>query len=144
MIQRDIRIKWFFAHPPEKVWAYLTEPELLGEWLMKNDFKPVVGHRFNFYTTPIPNMKFDGIVYCEVLEIIPMQKLIYTWRGGPAPGVVTLDTLLTWTIQTKAGGTEVLLQQTGFKGFSNYIASIFMGSGWKGKIFKRLETLLNG
>jgi len=143
MIQRDIRIKWFFTHPPEKVWAYLTEAELLEQWLMKNDFKPLVGHHFNFYTTPIPNMKFDGIVYCEVLEVIPMQKLIYTWRGGPAPGVVTLDTILVWTVQTKNGGTEVLLEQKGFKGFNNYIASLFMGSGWKGKIFKRLDALLN-
>jgi uncharacterized protein YndB with AHSA1/START domain len=89
-------------------------------------------------------MNFDGIVYCEVLEVIPNQKLVYTWRGGPAPGQVTLDTLLTWTLQAKNGGTEVLLEQTGFKGFGSYVASLFMGSGWTGKIFKRLEALLNG
>lgn len=144
MIQRDIQIKWFFAHSPEKVWAGLTHPEMIRQWLMENDFKPVVGHRFNFHTRPIPKMNFDGIVYCEVLEVIPARKLVYTWRGGPAPGEVTLDTLLTWTLQAKNGGTEVLLEQTGFKGFGNYVASLFMGSGWKGKLFKRLETLLSG
>ena len=35
------------AAPPEKVWRALTQPHLIEEWLMKNDFKPAVGHRFN-------------------------------------------------------------------------------------------------
>ena len=34
-------------HPPEKIWRALTQPHLIEEWLMKNDFKPVVDHRFN-------------------------------------------------------------------------------------------------
>lgn len=142
-MQRAIRIKWFLAQPPEKVWFCLTDPEMISQWLMENDFKPVAGHKFNFYTKAIPKMNFDGIVYCEVLEVIAPRKLVYTWRGGPAPGVITLDTLLTWTLQPKDGGTELLLEQTGFKGFGNYIASIFMGSGWRKKILRRFEALLN-
>jgi uncharacterized protein YndB with AHSA1/START domain len=35
-------------HPPEKIWRALTQGPLLEEWLMKNDFKPVVDHRFKF------------------------------------------------------------------------------------------------
>ena len=31
-------------HPPEKIWRALTQPHLIEEWLMKNDFAPVVGH----------------------------------------------------------------------------------------------------
>ena len=27
--------------PPEKIWRALTQPHLIEEWLMKNDFKPV-------------------------------------------------------------------------------------------------------
>jgi uncharacterized protein YndB with AHSA1/START domain len=42
-----------FTHPPEKIWRALTEGALIEEWLMKNDFQPVVGHRFNFCTTPM-------------------------------------------------------------------------------------------
>ena len=41
VVERDI------AHPPEKLWRALTQPHLIEEWLMKNDFKPDVGHRFN-------------------------------------------------------------------------------------------------
>jgi uncharacterized protein YndB with AHSA1/START domain len=142
-MQRDITVKWFFAHPPEKVWECLTNPELIGLWLMKNDFKPVVGHRFNFYTKPLPKMGFDGIVYCEVLEVTPCKKLVYTWKGGPAPGVIKLDTVLFWTLEAKNGGTELLLEHKGFKGFSNYLTSIFMGSGWRKGITQAFARVLN-
>ena len=143
MIQRDIRIKWFFAHPPEKVWAGLTDSEMIRQWLMENNFKAEVGHRFTFRTKPMPERKFDGIIYCEVTEVVPLKKLVYTWRGGPEPGITTLDTTVIWTMQAKNGGTELLLQQTGFKGFGNLVASVFMGIGWKKKILKRFEELLN-
>ena len=35
-------------YPPEKIWRALTQPNLIEEWLMKTDFKPVADHRFNF------------------------------------------------------------------------------------------------
>jgi len=35
--------------PPEKVWRALTQDPLIEEWLMQNDFEPVVGRRFNFH-----------------------------------------------------------------------------------------------
>ncbi|BAU53365.1 SRPBCC family protein [Mucilaginibacter gotjawali] len=142
-MQRDLVIKWYLPHPPEKVWECITNPELLSRWLMKNDFKPSVGHRFNFYTKPIPKMGFDGIVYCEVMEIIPNQKLVYTWKGGPQPGVISLDTLLTWTLTPDAGGTRLVLEHTGFKGWKNYLTSIFMGTGWKKHITRRFLSILN-
>lgn len=142
-MQRDITLKWAFPHPPQKVWECLTNPELISLWLMKNDFKPVVGHRFNFHTKPIPKMGFDGIVYCEVIDIVPLKKLVYTWKGGPGPGVIKLDTVLSWTLKATDNGTEVLLEHTGFKGFHNYLASIFMHSGWKKGITKAFNKVLN-
>jgi hypothetical protein len=27
-------------YPPEKIWRALTQPHLIEQWLMKNDFKP--------------------------------------------------------------------------------------------------------
>jgi uncharacterized protein YndB with AHSA1/START domain len=41
-VERDL------AYPPEKIWRALTQPHLIAEWLMKNDFAPVVGHGFRF------------------------------------------------------------------------------------------------
>ena len=59
-------------HPPEKIWRALTQPHLIEEWLMKNDFKPVVGHRFN--------LRADwGGVDCQVLAIEPNKTLSYSW-----------------------------------------------------------------
>lgn len=35
-------------HPPEKVWRALTQQHLIEDWMMENDFRPEVGHRFAF------------------------------------------------------------------------------------------------
>ena len=141
-MQRDLVIKWFFPHPAEKVWECLTTPELISQWLMKNDFKPIVGHKFRFHTRPIPKMGFDGIVYCEVLKIVTNKKLVYTWQGGPKPGVIRLDTVLTWTLTPGAEGTTLLLEHTGFKGLQNYLTSIFLERGWKKNVARRFIKIL--
>ena len=138
----DLKINWFFDFPPEDVWTCLTDPSLISEWLMKNDFRAEVGHKFKFQTKPLPAMGFDGIVYCEVLEVVPLRKLVYTWRGGPKPGVIELDTILTWTLLPRDGGTEIILEHKGFTGFKNYISSLFMGSGWRQSIRKRFGLIL--
>jgi uncharacterized protein YndB with AHSA1/START domain len=57
--------------PPEKIWRALTQPHLIEEWLMKNDFKPVVGHSFN--------LRADwGVVDCQVQAVEPNKTLSYT------------------------------------------------------------------
>ena len=73
IVERDI------AFPPEKIWRALTQPHLIEEWLMKNDFKPVVDHRFN--------LRGDwGAVDCQVLTIEPNKTLSYTWGAMVASG----------------------------------------------------------
>ena len=52
---RSIVVEREMPHPPEKIWRALTQGPLIEEWLMKNDFQPVVGHRFNFRATPCRN-----------------------------------------------------------------------------------------
>jgi Activator of Hsp90 ATPase homolog 1-like protein len=44
---RSVVVEREIPFPPEKIWRALTQPHLIEEWLMKNDFKPVVGHSFN-------------------------------------------------------------------------------------------------
>src|SRR5260370_5932459 len=59
--------------PPEKIWRALTQPHLIAPWLMKNDFTPVVDHRFN--------LRADwAVVDCQVLAVEPNKTLSYT-RG---------------------------------------------------------------
>ncbi len=140
-MKRDIHLKWMLKHSPEEVWTCLTDPDLVAQWLMKNDFKAEVGHSFHFHAKPRGG--WNGIVFAEVLEVIPMKKLSYSWKGGPAEGKITLDTIVTWTLVPTKEGTELLLSHTGFKGFGNIMTSFIMQSGWGSHIKKRFEDLLN-
>jgi uncharacterized protein YndB with AHSA1/START domain len=140
-MQTTIKNTWFFNHPPEKVWDYLTKAELMQEWLMKNDFQPVLGCDFQFRTNPIPSLNLDGIFHCKVLEIVPLKKLTYSWKGGPDSATTTLDTLVVWTLEPKENGTELKLAQSGFKDEN---ISIFSGmtGGWNQNV-QKIIALLN-
>ena len=82
---RSLVIERELPHAPDKVWRALTEGSLLKQWLMDNDFKPVVGHKFTFRATPVPN--WNGIVECEVQVVDPNKSLSYSW-GSMGAGTV--------------------------------------------------------
>src|SRR4051812_1912572 len=108
---QSIVVEYDLAHAPAKVWRALTESELVSAWLMKNDLRPIVGHKFTFQSQPMPG--WDGVVHCEVTEALVEHKLTYTWRGGS--GDFRLDTVVTWTLTpTAGGGTLLRLEHTGF------------------------------
>src|SRR5580658_1076488 len=96
---RSLVIEREMPHPPEKIWRALTQGPLIEEWLMKNDFQPVVGHRFTFRATPVPN--WNGIVDCEVLAVEVNTRLSYSW------GSLGLMTAVTWTLTPTKGGTHL-------------------------------------
>jgi uncharacterized protein YndB with AHSA1/START domain len=141
-MQAEIKHNWFYACPPQTVWDFLTKPELLSQWLMENDIKPVAGHRFMFKTKAIPAMEFDGNVYCEVLEVIRCKKLSYTWKGGPGDGRLNLDTVVTWTLYAKDNGTELFLEHTGFGAVTNKAIFEAMDGGWKKNMSEKLAHLI--
>jgi uncharacterized protein YndB with AHSA1/START domain len=135
-MKRDLHFENVYPHPLEQVWAALTDSAALSQWLMPNDFEPRVGHRFRFRTKPAPG--FDGIVDCEVLEVEPPHRLVYSWKGG---GV---DTLLTWTLRADPRGTHLRLDHTGFRGFHGLFVSMILGKGWGSRIlFRSLPALLD-
>lgn len=141
-MQKEIRHQFTFPQSTEIVWEYLTNSELLAQWLMPNDFKPVVGHQFMFGTKPKIKLGFDGRVYCEVLEVIPQQKLVYSWKGGMSKENPMLDSIVTWTLEASETGTTLTLVHKGFKGIKNYMPYIIMNKGWL-KIGKRLFNQVN-
>jgi uncharacterized protein YndB with AHSA1/START domain len=99
-------------HAPAKVWRALTQRALLEEWLMANDFQPVVGHRFHLRAPATPH--WNGVVACEVLEVVPERRLVYTWSStGDAPGA-GLRTTVTWTLVQAGDGTDLRMEQSGF------------------------------
>lgn len=142
-MKRDIHLKWYYPHSQEVIWDCLTKPEILKEWwLTQEDFKAEVGYKWMDVRKPKPAMNWDGKMYFEILEVIPLKKLSYSFKGGPREGVYNLDTIVTWTLIPKDNGTELHLAHTGFSGAKNYFTSFIMEMGWKKGIAKRFQRAL--
>ena len=95
--------------PPEKLWRALTQPHLIEEWLMKNDFAPTVGHRFNL------RGDWGGVLDCEVLAIEPNRKLSYTWDFAHDDPAFALKSVVTFTLTRTGVGTHLRMEQEGFR-----------------------------
>jgi hypothetical protein len=54
-----LRMEEFLPSPAERVWWALTDPDLVARWLMPNDFKLEIGHRFAIVSDPIRNDASD-------------------------------------------------------------------------------------
>jgi len=106
---RSVVVEREMPHPPEKVWRALTQPHLMEEWLMKNDFVPAVGHRFNLRGA------WGGVLDCEVLEIEPMQSLSYSWNFDNEDPNFALKSVVTFTLMPTAAGTHLRVEQAGFR-----------------------------
>ncbi len=104
---RSVVIEKEMPHPPKKIWRALTEGGLIKQWLMENEFQPVVGHRFDFRTAPTPH--WNGVVNCEVLVVEPRKTLSYTWNSAGLTSVVL------WTLVPTKSGTLVRMEQSGFR-----------------------------
>lgn len=124
---RTVVVEREIAHPAERVWRALTQPHLIAEWLMANDFAPVAGHRFG--------LKAEwGDLACEVLEVEPERTLAYSWTGSG------LDSIVTWTLTPSAAGTHLRMEQTGFLP-EQKLAYHGARAGWP-RFLDRLEAVL--
>ena len=124
---RSVVVEREIPFPPEKIWRALTQPHLIEEWLMKNDFKPVADHRFN--------LRGDwGTVDCQVLAVEPQKTLAYTWAA------MGLESVVTWTLTPTDKGTHLRMEQIGFRAdqIQAYQGAKF---GWP-KFFANLEQVV--
>jgi uncharacterized protein YndB with AHSA1/START domain len=137
---RSVIVEREMPHPPQRIWRALTQSPLIEEWLMKNDFQPVVGHKFNFRAAPMP--RWNGVTDCEVLIVEPNVQLSYTWNSSDDEAKNGLRTVVTWTLTPTKGGTHVRMEQSGFRpedeGF--YQGA---GFGWK-RMVESLERVIVG
>ncbi len=130
---RAIVIEEVLPHAPELVWRVVTEPDLLARWLMRNTFLPKLGHKFTFQARPMGD--WDGTVRCEVLEIEPPRRLVYSWVGGSANNPVhgsVLDSVLSIDLTPVAEGTRLRLVHDGFRSPQNDAGFSAMSEGWGG------------
>ena len=124
---RSVVVERELPHPPAKIWRALTQPHLMAEWLMKNDFKPVVGHSFN--------LRADwGAVDCQVQTVEPSKTLSYTWAA------YGLESVVTWTLTPTRTGTHLRMEQSGFRPDQK---QAYQGAkyGWQ-KFFANLEKVV--
>ena len=130
---RDIVVEEVFAHAPETIWKTLTTGALIGRWLMaQTGFEPVTGKRFTFQTKP--GGAWDGVIHCQVLDVIPNERFAYSWKSGHEGNTgygALLDTVVTWTLSRTASGTRLRLVHAGFVVPRNESALETMGNGWK-------------
>jgi uncharacterized protein YndB with AHSA1/START domain len=137
---RCIVVERVMPHPPEKIWRALTQAPLIEEWLMKNDFQPVVGLRFNFRAEPMP--QWNGVTDCEVLIVEPNRRLSYSWNASGDEAVNGLKTVVTWTLTPAEGGTQVRMEQSGFRPEDERFYQ-GAGYGWQ-KMIAGLERVAAG
>jgi len=124
---RTVIVEREVPHAPDKVWLALTQGPLLEEWLMKNDFQPVVGHKFSFTAD-------WGAVDGEVLTVEPNKTLSYTWAA------YGLESTVTWTLSPAETGTHLRMEQSGFRPDQE---QAYKGAqyGWQ-QFFANLEKVL--
>ena len=130
----DIMVDEYFPHAPETIWKVLTTGDLIGRWLhmTPTGFAPVKGTHFTFRTTAAG--AWDGIIRCEVLEAIPNERLVYSWKGGDEANVgygSGLDTVVTFILSRSGSGTHLHLVHSGFVLPKNETAFSSMSGGWK-------------
>ena len=141
---RAIMVEETFPHSPDVVWRVLTTPELIGRWLKMTPtgFVAEVGNQFTYQTTPAG--KWDGVIRCEVLELVIGERLKYSWRGGHADNVgygSLLDLTVSMFVEPVAGGTRLRLIHSGFDLPRNETAFSGMSGGWKGVIVRIAEII---
>lgn len=138
----SFELSWDLPHDSKKVWRALTESDLLAKWIMPNDLKPVAGHQFKFRMDVPPTKYWDGVVHCEMLEVVPQKRLKYSWKANPQKdGSFQLNTTVLWTLSsTPTGGTLLHLEQSGFTPEARQ-AYIGAKSGWDQNVKKLAELL---
>jgi uncharacterized protein YndB with AHSA1/START domain len=124
----SVTVDQFIPAPPQKVWRGLTDPELHARWWAPGDIAPVVGHRFHL------QMPRYGAIACEVLEVVPPERFVYTFNG---------TWTLTWQLVAEGSGTRLLLEHSGFDldDPRDREALDRMGPGWRDVVVPRLAEL---
>jgi len=140
---QQIEVEAVFPHAVDLIWKTITTGQMIERWINMptRGFRPVAGTDFTFQTTPAG--AWDGTIRCKVLEAIPNERLVYSWKGGDAGNVgygAPLDTVVTWTLARAAGGTRVRLVHAGFVLPRNESAFTKMSGGWK-RVIQNVDAL---
>jgi len=139
MDNQPLIIEQEFKASIELVWRAITEKELMKKWYFDiADFELEVGAIFHF----------DGgteektyVHICEILEIVPLQKLKYSWKYKGYPGI----SFVTFELFPIGDITKIKLTHEGIESFPrdnpDLVKDNFVG-GWKFLIHESLKDYL--
>lgn len=136
----SLTIKRRFNAPPEKVFAAWTDPEKVKRWMIPGNGEAVSaeadvrtgGHYRWIMKSPDGEEHNVGGVYREV---IPNEKLVFTWAWISTPD---RESLVTLTFKPDGGGTLMTLTH---EQFFDESARDRHESGWNG-MMQNLERYL--
>ena len=111
----------------ESVWRALTEQTLIEQWLMPNDFEPIVDRSFNLVGD-------WGTVECKVLRAGPGKLLAHTRAA------FGLDIIVECTLSQSKTGTLLKVVQSGFKPYQQQFYDGAQG-GWQ-QFLGKLEQVV--
>lgn len=111
MTHEPLVIERSYDAPVENVWTAITDKAQMKEWYFDvSDFKPEVGFEFTF------KGENEGKVFvhlCKIIEVIPLQKLKYSWRYEGQKGI----SYLTFELSPEGKGTKLKLTHEGLESF---------------------------
>ena len=140
---QEIVVDEVFPHTLDVMWKTLTAPGMMGRWLRMEPkgFEAKVGTHFTYQTTPAG--EWDGVIRCQVLQVIPLERLAYAWKGGHEGNVgygSKLDTVVTFVLSTEEAGTRLRMVHSGFVLPRNETAFRGMSDGWK-KVIASIDAI---
>jgi uncharacterized protein YndB with AHSA1/START domain len=106
-VNLNVNLKEFFAATPDEVWESLTDREVLADWLMPNDFVAEVGTTFTL--VPDHPAPWKGDVECEVLQLLPRKKMVWSWKTLGMQEATRVE----FELIPKKGGTELVFKHGG-------------------------------
>ncbi|WP_309640902.1 SRPBCC domain-containing protein [Flavobacterium sp.] len=133
-----IQLERLFDAPVATIWKALTDKTEMKKWYFDlEEFKAEVGFKFSFTGGPSPEKQYVHL--CEVTEVIPQQKLTYSWAYEGYAGI----SHVTFELSSQENKTLLKLKHTGIDTFpqSQPDFAIFnFNAGWNGILNKSLEA----
>lgn len=103
MKKPKLRETTLYPEKIERVWASLTDPAEVAQWLTRGDFRAEPGHRF-VWTDVESGSPADGAI-CEIEAVEDRRHLRY--RLVQDDGAVSV---VTWSLEEREGGTAVVVE----------------------------------
>lgn len=146
---RTVEVITEYAHPVEKVWRALTDPEQMGLWIMnfdndpgemRTDFRPVAGAAYRMDAKT--GRGWRGFVVGNVLEVEPPKRLVLTWAHSSYQDANPAR--VEFTLEPTAKGTRLRMVQTGFPGVKGWFVRMGAQLGWGKMLRSGLPPVLDG